>query len=123
MGVRAVSAAEFARLLPPAAGPAPRIEVNAGRGFTGSALGAFLADERSLLGRLLRRSGAIGEGSSEQPGLADLLSEADYIWAHFPDPPDLSSPEKMIDRSFIARARVAAMYYDERLRRIEAAVR
>jgi len=102
LGMRFISAREFASLLPAARAAEP-VRLRSDRRFPGSALRAFIASERSLLAEFLRAPSG------------PRLSEIDYTWAHFPDEPDLSSP----DPGFIARARVAALYYDERLRRLE----
>jgi hypothetical protein len=110
LGVRQVSERELEELLPGGPLPAERLRSTSARPFPVEALRPFVRDERALLARLVRE--AAGHGPSS---IGTLLAEADYTWAHFPDQPDLSSP----DRSFVARARVAAMYYDERLRRIQ----
>ncbi len=120
LGVRLLSPGELAGLLPQRPYSGPPIVAREERRFPASALKPFIAEERALLDRLLREAVVPAAGESTTPILTDLLREADYTWAHFPDPPELSSPENVIDRSFVARARVAAMYYDERLRRIEA---
>ena len=108
---RSAGHGEGARAASPRA-PAPggTVRSTPARRFHVEALRPFVTTERALLARLVKETDGHGPSS-----IAELLSEADYTWAHFPDQPDLSSP----DRSFVARARVAALYYDERLRRIE----
>jgi hypothetical protein len=114
LGVRAITTARFEELLLDTPAASPRLVVDRGRGFDGDRVAGFLAAERSLL---LDLADAAAAGGREEPAgrLGELLSEADYAWAHFPDVPDFSTP----DRGFLARARVAALYYAERLRRIE----
>ncbi|HET6452402.1 MAG TPA: 6-hydroxymethylpterin diphosphokinase MptE-like protein [Spirochaetia bacterium] len=105
LGAKTVSEEEVAALLPSAPPAGERIRVREGQEFTGTALRPFLSGERARLADFLRDP----DGSR--------LADIDYTWAHFPDEPDLSSPGP----GFLARARVAALYYDERLRRIEEA--
>ena len=57
---------------------------------------------------------AISSGAASEECLS-FLREADYTWVHFPDAPGDGMP----DRGFLARARAAAGYYAERLRRLE----
>ena len=103
LGARTISESEFAALLPAAAVTGQAVRVRPDRRFAGSAVRPFIASERSLLAEFLRAPSG------------PRLSEIDYAWAHFPDEPEPSSP----DQGFVARARVAALYYDERWRRIE----
>jgi hypothetical protein len=76
---------------------------------------AFVRAERDILrhGDDLLRA-AISSGAVSEECLS-FLKEADYTWVHFPDAPG----EGMPDRGFLARARAAAGYYAERLRRLE----
>jgi hypothetical protein len=115
LGARVISAARFEELLQSVPTSAPGLLVNQEKGFDGARIEGFVAAERSLLAEVA--TAAAGSGVSAQAGgsLGALLAEVDYTWAHFPDVPDLSAP----DRGFVARARVAALYYGERLRRIE----
>jgi hypothetical protein len=133
LGVSAIPQGRFEELLhgvPPAA---QRLHIDRTKRFDDSRLAEFVRAEVALLEDLAKAAarphsagadpgGAAGHGaaSGADPVGADaplgaLLAAADYTWAHFPDVPDLSAPE----RGFIARARVAALYYAERLRRIE----
>jgi hypothetical protein len=122
LGARIITTERFEELLlenPPAS---PRLHVDRGKRFSEDIV-RFVGAERSLLldvakaaGAGAAGSGAAGAGAGGGTGsLASLLAQADYTWAHFPDVPDLSAPEP----GFLARARVAALYYAERLRRIE----
>jgi len=76
---------------------------------------AFIWAEREILrhGDGLLRA-AISSGAASEECLS-FLREADYTWVHFPDAPGDGMP----DRGFLARARAAAGYYAERLRRLE----
>jgi hypothetical protein len=123
LGVRAITTGRFEELLQNSPVGTPRLLLDRSRRFEGSRLAEFLAAERSLLLDCADAAAAGGSGGTGESrraaepvrSLSSLLSEADYAWAHFPDVPDLSAP----DRGFLARARVAALYYAERLRRIE----
>jgi hypothetical protein len=114
LGVRAISTERFQELLLGTPVQSPRLRVDQERRFEGDRIADFVAAERSLLLDVAEAAAAGGTGGRES-GLGGMLAEADYAWAHFPDVPDLSAP----DRGFLARARVAALYYAERLRRIE----
>ncbi|MGA2640431.1 MAG: 6-hydroxymethylpterin diphosphokinase MptE-like protein [Spirochaetia bacterium] len=115
LGVRAISAGHFEELLQSIPPVKKKLHIDAERRFAATRLADFAAAERSLLEGFAKA--AAGFVASGGPGgsLGALLAEVDYTWAHFPDVPDLSAP----DRGFVARARVAALYYAERLRRIE----
>jgi len=92
-----------------------RLCIGQGGRFHSERLAEFLAAERSRLEELAEAAAAFISSGERGESLGGLLAESDYAWAHFPDAPDLSAP----DRGFVARARVAALYYAERLRRIE----
>jgi hypothetical protein len=98
------------------AGPAAAqggLEIDPGRGFAAERLPGFLAAEMELLGR------AISLGTAPRQGEAGgLLADIDYTWVHFPDEPDLDHP----DQGFLARVRVAAAYYRQRLERMASVV-
>ncbi len=118
LGVRwiATSRLEEALLRVP---PAERLRIDRGRRFPGDRLARFIESEREVLERFAERvAPAAGRPAAEEPALGSLLSHVDYTWTHFPDLPDLSAPEA----GFVARARVAALYYAERLRRIESVI-
>jgi hypothetical protein len=111
LGVDRVSLPRFQELLAGAAVTGPRLHVDRKRRFAAEHLAGFMAAERALLADVARAAAA----PAADPGLGALLADADYVWAHFPDVPDLAAP----DRGFTARARIAAQYYGERLRRVE----
>jgi hypothetical protein len=115
LGLRTVSTEQFADLL--ACGPAEQehIRVDRRQRFRADALAALVSSERDLLSRMASAAAAYARGAAAAEEVAALLAEADYAWAHFADEPEMSSP----DKGFVARARVAALYYEERLRRIE----
>jgi hypothetical protein len=115
LGVRAIRSERFEELL--MGGPASpwRLRVDPEKGFRGERIAGFLSAERALLSRAARASARFEETGDDAESLGALLADADYAWAHFPDVPDLSAPQ----RGFAARARVAALYYAERLRKIE----
>ena len=114
LGVRWISAGQLESALQEVPrGETPRLRVDTARRFSADRLRHFVESERALL-----EDGGGGRGTSPaepDPGLGSLLQDADYTWAHFPDEPDLAAPGP----GFVARARVAALYYAERLRRVE----
>jgi hypothetical protein len=77
--------------------------------------GAFVRSEKEnlLRGTALVRD-ALRSGSPSLECLS-FLAESDYTWVHFPDSPSPDLP----DMSFLARVNAAALYYAERLRRVE----
>jgi hypothetical protein len=115
LGVQAVSPSELAELLAGAPPQGPRLRIDPARRFPTDALRRLIESERELL---LRMAGAAREASARTEEASEecraLLREADYVWIHFPDEPDLGRP----GRSFLARAAVAARYYAERLERV-----
>ena len=112
LGMDRVSLPRFEELLTSGTVTGPRNPcVDRGKRFAGDHLAQFVASERALLADMATAASA----RDTDPRLGALLAEADYVWTHFPDVPDLSAP----DRGFAARARVAAQYYGERLRRVE----
>ena len=113
LGVRAIATSQLEEALKGVAPSAERLQIDRTRRFPGARLVRFAASERALLERVALAAGH--PSAVEDPALGGLLADADYTWTHFPDLPDLSA----LDRGFVARARVAALYYAERLRRIE----
>jgi hypothetical protein len=67
----------------------------------------FLTEESAIL---RRAADVLGSSEAED---AEILAEIDYAWVHFPDVPDRLKP----DPGFLARARVAARWYAQRLER------
>jgi hypothetical protein len=112
LGVRWIATRELEQALQRVLPQTERVRIDRTKRFARDRLKRFVESERALLNRLEL---AAGRPAVEEPGLGALLSEADYTWTHFPDVPDLSAPAP----GFVARARVAALYYAERLRRIE----
>ena len=113
LGARTITTAQFEALLAENPSASPRLQVDDGRRFPGDAIPEFVRAERALLLDLAQAAGSGTRAGADSVGA--LLAQADYTWTHFPDAPDLSAP----DRGFLARARVAALYYAERLQRIE----
>jgi hypothetical protein len=115
LGVSVVPADRLEELLQGFPADAPRLRIDRKRRFDGARLAGFVRAELVLLEQVAQAAArAVDSPGAEEP-LGALLADADYTWTHFSDVPDLSAP----DRGFIARARVAALYYAERLRRIE----
>ncbi|MGA2379228.1 MAG: 6-hydroxymethylpterin diphosphokinase MptE-like protein [Spirochaetia bacterium] len=115
LGVSAIPAERFEEILQCIPSAAPRLRIDQERRFAGARLAGFVAAERSLLADVVKAAAEFGTSGEAGDSIGLLLAEADYTWAHFPDVPDLSAP----DRGFVARARIAVLYYAERLRRIE----
>jgi hypothetical protein len=115
LGVPVIAASQLEAALQAGATSAQSLRIDRTRRFPGERLAHFVASERALLEKVaLAAGGPSGNGPAPE-ALGALLADADYTWTHFPDQPDLAAPE----RGFVARARVAALYYAERLRRIE----
>ena len=126
LGIRRIGEEEFVRRVSAgcrtrAAGGAPRLAVREACAFTPAALERFLRGEIVLLERaaqriteLLARAGPAGQIALSGDDAA-LLRDIDYAYVHFPDQPGgLPIPSC----SFLARARVAASYYRERIERL-----
>jgi len=114
LGIRRISMGEWEDRLACGSAPPARLEIDTGRVFPRDLVRRFIQTEKDLLERALdalRETTAEG-GASEECRM--LLREIDYAWVQFPDPPGLENP----DRSFLARARVAAGHYARRLERI-----
>ncbi len=117
LGVGRIDEEGFLRRVRAAGASRPRIEVRPGRPFAVEAVRRVLAGEARLLeeaaGRIVGvlRSGGTG-GLDAQAGA--LLEAADYAFLHFPDREAAAAPSP----SFLARARVAALYYAGRASRL-----
>ena len=112
LGVRWIATSGLEQALQCVPPQTERVRIDRTKRFARDRLKRFVESERALLERVAL---AAGRPAVEEPGLGALLSEADYTWTHFADVPDLSAPAP----GFVARARVASLYYAERLRRIE----
>jgi len=113
LGVRMLPLQELSDVLARSPETDERIRVDRGRGFSADRVRPFLADERQRLARMVEAAArSAGPAAGE---LEEILADVDYAWAHFPDRPEPSSSAA----SFVARAAVAARFYDERLRRIQ----
>ncbi len=112
LGVRRISMGEWEDRLAGGSAPAALLEIDSGKAFPRDLVREFIQTEKRLLERAIDAlRGLTAEGSEE---CRMLLREIDYAWVQFPDPPGLENP----DRSFLARARVAAGHYARRLDRI-----
>ncbi len=112
LGARLLAEDELEQRLSCVPSTATRLHVDRTRGFAAAGLRDFVASERALLARVRALAGPPQQTADE---LGSLLREADYVWVHFPDQPDPAAA----DAGFLARVRVAAAFYDERLRRVE----
>ena len=114
LGARRVEPSEAEERISAVAETTDAVEVDPGRGFSEDSLRLFLSAEKDLLretaGRL-RDSARSGEVPMD---CRALLERVDYTWLHFPDEGDLDRPE----RSFLARAAVAASWYADRIERL-----
>jgi hypothetical protein len=95
----------------------PRITVRPGPAFPAASLLRFLDSEISLLdravGRLASLLSAAKAGAEIPVEDRSLLAAVDYTFLHFPD----GREPDALSRSFLARARVAALYYRQRIAR------
>jgi hypothetical protein len=114
LGVRALSLAEMEDALSHSGARGPRLSVDTARGFNAGGAAGFLHAEKALLQRVLDQQ----PGREPDAGLADMLEEIEHAWVHFPDRPDGGMPSP----GFLARVRVAAGYYLQRIARIESVV-
>ncbi len=115
LGVPTITEDHFEELLQRVRPSGQKLCIGPGGRFRSELLADFLAAERSRLEELAEAAAGFVASGERGESLGGLLAESDYAWAHFPDVPDLSAPS----RGFVARARIAALYYAERLRRIE----
>jgi hypothetical protein len=114
LGVRWISIEEWEERLGRAPAGRTRLEIDPEQGFALDQLRGFLSQEKDLLTRAIGALGNATETGIVSDECRALLWETDYAWVHFPDPPGLENP----DRSFLARARIAAGYYAQRLEKI-----
>ncbi len=115
LGIRRIPVNELEERLAVGRSSRARLQKDCTRRYRVEALPAFLASEGRLLERVIEETSRYtSQGSVIPDELRLLLSEVDYSWVHFPDEPDAASPGP----GFLARVRVAAAYYAERLRRI-----
>ena len=114
LGVRRISLTEWEEELACGSAPAARLEIVAGRIFPRDPVRRFIQTEKGLLERALDALKVTPTEGGAWEECRALLREIDYAWVQFPDPPGLENP----DRSFLARARVAAGHYARRLERI-----
>ena len=111
LGVPHLSPSEVRAILGAAPAGAVRLRRAARPRAAAGQVRGFLRSERELLGR----SGAATLGVLPAAEMRALLRAVDHAWVHFPDEPDLDAP----DPGFLARVRVAAVYYERRIERIE----
>jgi hypothetical protein len=125
LGIGRIGEDDFARRVSVASGvhdasgvnDAGRVDAREGPVFSLAALERFLRGEQELLDRAVERitrliasPGPAGEIEVRGDDAA-LLADIDYVYVHFPDQPNLPGPS----RSFLARTRVAASYYRQRI--------
>lgn len=97
----------------------PGVEVRKGPGFAGEAVARALRAEAALLREAASRVSALLAGRQPAgPGDRDLLEQAAYALLHFPDREAATEPTP----GFLARARVALLYYAERASRAGAEI-
>ncbi len=122
LGIGRIGEDEFARRVIGASGArgGARVEIRTGPLISSAALQGFLRGERELLGRVAERITTLLAGSGQAEAALDeedaaLLASVDYAYVHFPDQPCLPAAS----RSFLARARVAASYYGQRIENMQ----
>ena len=114
LGIRRISMGEWEDRLACGSAPAARLEIDTGKAFPRDLVREFIQAEKDLLGLALDAMQGITVEAGASEECRALLREIDYTWVQFPDPHGLENS----DRSFIARARVAARHYARRLDRI-----
>jgi hypothetical protein len=90
------------------------VEIDGRRHFPAKSLRDFLSAEKGLLRRTAKKLRESAQSGAVPPDCKALLEEIDYAWLHFPDQGSLDLPE----RSFLARAAVAASWYADRVDRL-----
>jgi hypothetical protein len=114
LGVTKMSVPELEERLAAGKSSENRLHKDPARRFQVGRLRTFLASERTLLERFITATaGNLSRGAPFTDDLRQLLLDVDYAWIHFPDEPDFASPGP----GFLARARVAAAYYGQRIQR------
>lgn len=97
----------------------PRVEVREGHGHSAEAVGRALQAEAGLLREAASQvSRLLAARQPAGPAERELLEQAAYALLHFPDREGASDPSQ----GFLARARVALLYYAERAARAGEAV-
>jgi hypothetical protein len=114
LGVPSITSSEFRERLSAAPGGGQRLEIDSGSVRSPHVLREFVASEKELLRKAISASAEPGAARTGTDELMALLSEIDYAWVHFPDEPGPGAPTP----GFIARVRVAAGYYAQRLERM-----
>jgi hypothetical protein len=123
LGLRRIDADGFLARIRAAAAPSPRLAAAAGPGRPSAArVAGFLRAEIGILDAVLAAvPGMLASASSAgslPPDAQSLLSAVDYAWVHFPDADRALRSGKESAASFVARVRVAALYYRGRLARL-----
>lgn len=123
LGLRRIDAGGFLDRIRAAGARSPRLEAAPGAGGpTVERVAAFLRAEIELLDAAVGAIPGMLAAASSPVGLPPhaeaLLAAIDYAWVHFPDAAEgmRSGGERTV--SFLARVRVAAMYYRGRLARL-----
>ena len=113
LGARRVAAGEMEERIG-ALSTGAALEVDTGRGFQADSLGRFVTAEKSILREASTRLRDAARTAAIPSDCRSLLEQVDYVWLHFPDEGELDRPE----RSFLARAAIAAAWYADRLDRL-----
>ncbi|MGA2976747.1 MAG: 6-hydroxymethylpterin diphosphokinase MptE-like protein [Spirochaetia bacterium] len=114
LGVRRISTREMVERLGSIVPQARGLDIDPMRRFPADMLPGFFAAEKVLLSRAMELPNTPASDSAEAAEAKALLRAIDYAWVHFPDEPDWDAP----DAGFLARVRVAAAYYFQRIARI-----
>jgi hypothetical protein len=114
LGIRKVEPAEAEERIAGGAETGRSLEVDPRSDFRAEALVDFISHETRLLRDAAARMRESARGGGVPSGSRELLRQVDYTWLHFPDESDLDHPE----RSFLARAAVAASWYADRIDRL-----
>jgi hypothetical protein len=123
LGLRRIDAAGFLDRIRAAAARSPRLGAAAGTGRPSEQrVSTFLLAEMETLDAAIASLpcmiAAVSAAGRLPPGCETLLRTIDYAWVHFPDAEGGLRAGADRTVSFLARARVAAMYYRGRLGRL-----
>jgi hypothetical protein len=123
LGLRSIGAGSFLERIRAAGARSPRLAAAKGSGGPPAGqVAAFLRAEIEILDTAIAAiPGMLAAASSAgglPPGSGSLLGAIDYAWVHFPDADGGLRAGGDRTVSFLARVRVAAMYYRGRLARL-----
>lgn len=118
LGIRRIDEEQFVQRIRAAGAATPRLTVRGTPGPAAAGVAAFLEGELRLLDRGLARITELlalaAAGGSGAEADREMLAAIDYAVVHFPD----GRQPGTVSQSLLARTRVAALYYRQRLQRL-----